>query len=110
MYPVMCIGNLQICQSITREGQATEYVTIARDTVPANWMVYSVSPLKFEVLYSGGDSYSTTERERCVHVQSVHVDFTQRTSSCTEVVVQKKTILKQKQTIKKKMFTERKTI
>ena len=67
----------QICQSITREGQATEYVTIARDTVPAKWMVYSVTPLKFEVLYSGGDSYSTTERIRCVHA-SVHVHFTQR--------------------------------
>ena len=55
---------LQICQSITREGQATEYVNIARDTIPANWTIYSVSPLKFEVLYGGGDR--TGERARYV--------------------------------------------
>ena len=67
----------QICQSITREGQATEYVTISRDTVPAKWTVYSVTPLKFEVLYSGGDSYNTTERKRCVHASAcAHVDLT----------------------------------
>ena len=54
----------QICQSIRREGQATEYVNIATDTVPANWTIYSVSPLKFEVLYGGGDS--TGERTRYV--------------------------------------------
>ena len=67
----------QICQSITREGQATEYVTIARDTVPAKWMVYSVTPLKFEVLYSDGDSDNTTERTRCVYASAcAHIDLT----------------------------------
>ena len=45
----------------------TEYVTIARDTVPANWTVYSASPLKFEVLYGGGDS--TGGQTRYMYVQ-----------------------------------------
>ena len=52
--------HAQICQRVTREGQLVEYVNIARDTVAANWTIYSVSPLKFEVLYGGGDRTTDT--------------------------------------------------
>ena len=78
---IICYICTQICQSITREGQAIEYVEIARDTVPAKWTVYSVSPLKFEIIYGGGDRTGELTRSVQEHIHYSSINFTTK-SKC----------------------------